>query len=309
MPDTAINFGPSLQHLNASDWRAEVTDLLDDHGYMYKLGNRHMACFAEDSRTLLVTFETLQGIQTLSPLAHPLGWEMVKRNRWSHLGVICDGDTWFRDPAVFAHFDHLVDDGFFDEFDRVLFYGAGPCAYAAAAFSVAAPGARVLAIQPQATLAPSLSEWDTRFPHMRKTNFTDRFGYAPDMIDGAQKAFILYDPRVIEDAVHAALFNTPNITKLRMPNMGAFLQSDLLQMGIFYDVIEALGRDLLTPVYFAKLARQRRNHMPYLRRLMARLDAQERPELIKALCRNVTARHQAPRFARRLEAFNTEHAD
>jgi hypothetical protein len=50
--------------------------------------------------------------------------------------------------------------GFFDDFDQVVFYGAGQCGYAAAAFSVATPGATVVAIQPQATLDPRVTEWD-----------------------------------------------------------------------------------------------------------------------------------------------------
>ena len=108
--------------------------------------------------------------------------------------MVAEGQSWFRDPAVFAYFDRLVDDGFFDEFERVIFYGAGPCGYAAAAYSVAAPGATVVAVQPQATLDPRMTEWDDRFVEMRRTSFTDRYGYAPDMLDAADQAFVLYDP-------------------------------------------------------------------------------------------------------------------
>ena len=64
---------------------------------------------------------------------------------------------WFRYPKVHAYFNRLVDDGFFDDLDKVVFYGAGPCGYAAATFSVAAPGATVVAIQPQATLDPRVT--------------------------------------------------------------------------------------------------------------------------------------------------------
>ena len=41
--------------------------------------------------------------------------------------------------AVYGFFDQILDDGFFDEFDTIIFYGAGPCGYAATAYSVAAP--------------------------------------------------------------------------------------------------------------------------------------------------------------------------
>ena len=78
--------------------------------------------------------------------------------------------------------------GFFDDFDHVVFYGAGPCKYAAAAFSVAAPAATVDAIQPQTTLDPRITDWDDRYMKMRRTDFTSRYGYAPDMLDAAEQA-------------------------------------------------------------------------------------------------------------------------
>jgi len=108
--------------------------------------------------------------------------------------MISDGDTWFRDPQIFNFFDRLIDDGFFEEFDNVVFYGVGPCGYAASTFSVAAPGSTVVVVQPQATLDPRMTEWDDRFKHMRNTSFTNRFGYAPDMLDACAQAYVLYDP-------------------------------------------------------------------------------------------------------------------
>ncbi|WP_257883646.1 phosphoadenosine phosphosulfate reductase [Roseobacter insulae] len=309
MPDTAFDFESSLKNMSKKEWISEVTDLVDEHGYLTPLGRRHIATFVEDGKTLLVSFETHQGIQTLSPQVHPLGWEMVKTHRWSHLGLISDGDTWFRDPAVYAFFDRLVDDGFFDEFEDVLFYGAGPCGYAAAAFSVAAPGAKVLAIQPQATLDPRVTEWDKRFTDMRRTNFTDRYGYAPDMLDAAAETFVIYDPAETEDAMHAALFTRAGVTKLRLPHMGASLQTDLLQLDILYPLLAAASENRLTPRLFARLARARRDHLPYLRRLLARLEQDDRPALVAALCHNVTQRMRAPRFASRLKRANDRMAD
>ncbi|MGZ2258247.1 phosphoadenosine phosphosulfate reductase [Roseobacter sp. A03A-229] len=308
MPDAAVEFEQSLGRLPRQEWMSEVTDLVENHGSMTRLGRRHSATYVESGATLLVSFESHQGIQALSPHGHPLGWDMVRRFGWSHLGIISDGDTWFRDAAVFAHFDALVDDGFFDAFDTVLFYGAGPCGYAAAAFSVAAPGAKVLAIQPQATLDPQVTAWDKRFVEMRRTSFTDRYGYAPDMLDAAEEAFIVFDPNQMEDAMHAALFTRPNVTMLRARHMGSTLQTDFLQMKVLSKLISAVARDSLTAPQFATLMRARRDHMPYLRRLLSRLDYDERPALIERLCRAVVQRHKAPRFARRLEQF-TKAAD
>ncbi|KEJ89472.1 hypothetical protein [Sulfitobacter donghicola] len=300
MADNSLNFETSLAGMKKADWLDAVEQLCDEDGYFEDLGKRHYAAFIERSSTLLVTFETLQGIPALSPLAQPLGWEMMKDHDWSNLCIASNGDTWFRDPAVFGYFDRLIDDGFFDEFDEIIFYGAGPCAYAAAAFSVSAPEARVLAIQPQASLDPRITEWDDRFLEMRRTDFSSRFGYAPDMLDAASMAYVVYDPREQLDAMHAALFTRPNTTKLRLRFMGNAIQTDLLEMGQLVPLLLAIADDRLDDLSFAKMMRARRSHTPYLRNLLAALDAEERDTLAVALAHNVTSRMHAPRFARRL---------
>ncbi len=290
----------SLADLTRDDWLRSVADIVTPQGAFETLGPRHSAALVTAGRTLLVTFESLQGIQALSDTAHPIGWELAEANGWSHLALISDGDTWFRHRAVYGYFDRLVDDGFFEEFDQVIFYGAGSCGYAAAAFSVAAPGARVLSVQPQATLDPRLTEWDDRFVHMRRTSFIDRYGYAPDMLDAADRAFVLYDPHEQLDAMHATLFDAPNVTRLRMPNMGAALQGDLISLDLLSSLIMAVADDTLTRQHFAGLMRLRRSYGPYILRLMSKLAAQDRPHLEMAVCRNALTRIRAPRIRRRL---------
>jgi hypothetical protein len=292
-----------LSGLKKAEWLLRYSEITEETGFFQPLGKRHAAGFVDDRPTLLVTFETLQGIQALSENAQPMGWDLSRSLGWSHLSVISDGDTWFRDEEVYSFFDQLIDDGFFEEFDQVIFYGAGPCGYAAAAYSVAAPGARVLAVQPQATLDPRVTEWDHRFTEMRRISFTDRFGYAPDMMDAAQQGYVIYDPREELDAMHAALFTRRNVTKLRMPNMGGALQSDLMAMQMLSPMLQAIAEDRFTTVEFARLYRARRLHTRYLRSLIARMDAAERPWMTTMICRNVVSRMKAPRVRRRLEAL------
>ncbi|GGE30944.1 hypothetical protein GCM10011360_18670 [Primorskyibacter flagellatus] len=292
-----------LSGLAKPEWTRRVMEQADLEGASDRLGRSHFAAFIKSGPVLLVSFETVQGMRGLTDSAQPLGWHLSRKLGWSHLLLASDGDTWFRAEEVYAYFDQLIDEGFFEEFETVLFYGAGPCGYAAAAFSVAAPGSTVVAIQPQATLDPDVTEWDDRFTHMRRTDFTSRFGFAPDMIDAAAQVFVVYDPLESHDAMHAALFTRPNVTKLRMRNMGEALQSHLLFMKRLFPMLHAAAEGRLTPQYFATLFRARRNHLPYLRRLLTRLENSDRPGLTAMLCRNVTARYPAPRFARRLKAL------
>lgn len=306
----ALALDVSLADLDKAEWLTRMADIAEARGHFQPLGRRHLASFIDDGATLVVSFETLQGIRALSDTAQPLGWELVRSQGWSSLTLISDGDTWFRDPEVYGYFDALIDDGFFEEFDQVIFYGAGPCGYAAAAFSVAAPGATVLAIQPQATLDPRITEWDERFTHMRRTSFSDRYGYAPDMLDAAEQAFVIYDPKVELDAMHAALFTRPNVEKFRLRYMGSSIQSELIDMNCLLPLLLKAGTGTLDTLSFARLMRVRRDSPPYLRGLLAAVDRQDRPWLATLICRNVLKRlEKAPRFARRLAQLKREAAD
>ncbi|MEM6758357.1 MAG: phosphoadenosine phosphosulfate reductase [Pseudomonadota bacterium] len=301
MADDTVTFDPDLADLPKGAWLTRLSHVAEDHGFFNALGRRHFAAHVRRSDTLLVTFETVQGMRALSDRDEPIGWSMVRAEGWSHLLLACDGDTWFRDRAVFGLFDTLIDQGFFDAFDTVLFYGAGPCGYAAAAYSVAAPGARVIAVQPQATLDPRITEWDDRFTDMRRTDFTSRYGYAPDMLDACDHAFVLYDPAERLDAMHAALFTRPGVTKLRLRHMGDAIQSALMEMDVLSTLFTAAAAGTLDAAAFASLYRARRDNRGYLRRLLAATDARETTGLSRHLCNNVTARlSPAPRFERRL---------
>lgn len=306
MTDVLNEIDRSLARLDVAEWKRRLIEIGRSSGGYRDLGLRHFAVLIDRGPTLIVTFETVQGIRSLTEPATPLGFDLVKRHGWSHLCFVSDGDTWFRDQAIHQYFDRLADHGFFDEYDSVLFYGAGPCGYAAAAYSVAAPGATVVAIQPQATLDPRLAEWDPRFVEMRRISFTDRYGYAPDMLDAAEQAFVLYDPRQEYDAMHAALFQRPNVTRLRLPFLGAALQTQLMEMGILSTLLQQAGDGYLTPQSFYRLYRARRDNASYLRALMGKLDADDRPYLNTLLCRNVIQRMHAPRFRRRLDMLEQQ---
>ncbi|WP_204113973.1 phosphoadenosine phosphosulfate reductase [Shimia biformata] len=305
MQDTPNAMETPMLGLAKDDWLLRLDEIVDEDGYLLSLGDRHWAAFIEDKPTLLVTFESLQAIQDRGDTGQPLGFELVRELGWSQLAFLSDGDTWFRDPAVFAFVDRLADDGFFDEFDRVLFYGAGPGGYAAAAFSVAAPGATVVAVEPQATLDPQLVPWEDRFPQMRRVSFTSRYGYAPRMVEAAERAFVLYDPHSERDAVHAALFARDHVELLKTPLLGGDpgggLETHLLDTQILFRLLVKAAAGKMSPTAFHQMWRARRNYGPYLRRLLQRTEDANRPFLTALLCSNVTRRMNAPMFRRKLK--------
>ncbi len=282
-----------------ADWVGRLRTLGDGAGFFKKLGASHAAIFTNNGPTLLVTFESIADINRLNADELPLGYHVARDRGWSHLCIVAKGDTWYRDPAVFALFDRLDDGDFFDKFDNVAFYGAGMAGYAAAAFSVVAPGAVVIAVQPQATLDPRVAGWDPRFPHMWRTSFTDRYGFAPNMIEGASAAFIIYDPEQNLDAMHAALFVRPHVTLLPCRNLGRDIGHSLVEMRILPSVLAAAGTKSFDERLFRIFYRARRNYRPYLESLFRKLTADGRIYLAALLSRNAAIRLNAPEFRTR----------
>jgi hypothetical protein len=283
------------------EWLDRLEDIAEDHGYFEPLGPDHSATFIDRSPScLLVTFETVAAARGRPDCDVPLGWELAAERDWSQLCLLSHGETWFRHRAVYMYFDRLVDEGFFDEFDHVVFFGTDSAGYAAAAYSVVSPGATVIAISPQATLDPRVTEWDDRFRHMRRTSFTDRYGYAPDMLEAAWRAFILYDPEDDFDAAHAALFTRPNVEKIRCRHFDGQIETFLYEMELLQPLIDKAMAGTLTPGDFHRALRARRDYLPWLRRLLGALVEAERPYLTGLLCRNVLQHINAPRFRRHL---------
>lgn len=289
--------------------RAAVLQRLDDltaeEGHFEPVGARHWALFEDAGTTLIVTFDQMATILA-SDTGMPWGHGFARDRGWSHLCFIAEGETHFRDPALYRHFDRLVDDAFFEDFDRVLFFGHGHGAHAACAYAVTAPGAQVLALNPRATLAGREVAWDRRDLAARRLDFTTRYGYAPDMLEGAGKVVVIHDLTQREEAMHSALFRAPWVTRLSAPLMGERIEWALRNMGILPTLIEAAMEGRLTPALFAREWRKRRAFSPYLKALLDKAETARRRGLAIAICRSVTRRLKAPHFARRLAKLTGE---
>lgn len=121
------------------------------------------------------------------------------------------------------------------------------------------------------------------------------------MVETAEQVFVLHDPSVIEDAMHASLFDGANTDHMTCPYLGPDAQRHLMAMDVLPDLIEQAMTGDLTPASFATLWRERRTHLPYLRTLMHRLDAQDdHDRLLARLCRHVSEGGKRPLFAKKL---------
>lgn len=299
----AISLKSDPGALDRDSWNAELRALGKAHGFFEELGPDHTALFVRSGKTLIVTFENLDHVFEHGNRL-PWGFDFVQKQGWSILGLMAHDWTWYRDGDVYAFFNRLKQDGFFDQFDRVVFYGASMGGYAACAFSAACPGATVVAISPQATLDRDLCSWEKRYHKAWSRDFTTQYGYAPAMVALAREVFIFYDPLEPPDAMHAALFQGDNITKLKCRFQGHRIASGLIQMGLLKPVVGACVDGSLTRPKFYKMLRARHEFRRYLRELLLRIDEKKHPFLIALLAEHVLARGNGPLFRRKLNAAN-----
>ena len=306
MQDPQLSIDTDLTDLEPNAWLAEIDDICDDHGFFEQLGTEHCVGFLEAGNKLLVTFENAETVRAHNTDAEPRGFAYARHDGWSHLAVISFRESWFRDEAIFDFFDRMIDDGFFEDFEKIVFHGAHGGGYAAAVFSVAAPGATVIALRPQATLDAKLAGWDPRYKAQRMHDFNDRYGYAPEMVDAADAVFIAFDPIQRLDAIHAALFRKPHVALLPCPLLGPQLDRAFDRLGI-HDVIIKLAMDgALDRKRFAQLLRARRYDTTYARAVVHRLVNTNHRRLARIICSYMLQRGQSAFFEEKLRELSDD---
>lgn len=289
---------------NSKNDRNTLATVADRMGWAYRrLGSEHSVLQRDGGATLLVAFEASETILGRSHTLSPLSAAKSEELGCSQMILIAENETWFRDKNVYKFFDDCIDNEMFDSFNRVIFYGSQMCGYAAAAFSVAAPGATVIALAPAATLDPQIAVWDTRTLKGRRLDFTSRYGFAPDMLDAAKFAYVFYDPNVQLDARHAAQFARNNVSRIRCRHFGSKLGIHFARMGIVDNIIEAACKDNLSDTYIHETLRTRRNYRAYLRKLLKRTESEGHEVMAAVLCRFVLNRLGGPYFQKRFRVL------
>lgn len=261
---------PPQSPQSPADWLGHLVDQTDLAGWMEPVGARHHGLYLEDGPDLLVTFEQMEALCRQPVGQYPASWQIAKAAGWSIVSLICEGETGYRDKAVWDYIDRLADQAFFDGFERVLFYGTGPGGHAACVYSVAAPGARVLALSPLATLSPREAGWDHRYPQLRRQNYSHRYAYGPDLIAAAAEAHLICDPQECEDSMHATLYRLGGARVLSAPGAGPDPAAVLQEAELLAPLLSLALEGRLNPAAWAQLWRGRRQSLSWLRNQASR---------------------------------------
>lgn len=283
----------------AEAWRQTLLAQARDSGFFEDVGPMHKAIFIPASGpkadTLVVVFDNLDDVRQKTDRL-PWAVDFISAQGWSSLGFMAHGATWYRDTAVLDFFDRLKAEGFFERFRRVVFYGTSMGGYAACAFSAVAPGATVVAINPQATLAREHAAWERRFRPAWRNDFSGRYGFAPDMVGTASKVWLFYDSRIGADANHVALFRGAQIEKVKCPFMGHGMLTVWRDMGVLKPIVSSCIDGTATRLEIARLLRKRHDSLLYKRAVSTWLQKAGRHRRVIQWADAVMSKRRGPFF-------------
>ena len=304
------------QGAGAPLWLGEIGPGADGEGFLEK-GLRHSLLFARrPASRLLVTFDNLSNVGDASPEREPWAYKFAMDNGLPHLGVMAHVSDWYRDAALMARFERLAREGFFEGYDRVVFAGVSMGAYGALAYSCFAPGAHVVAINPQSTLDPALVPWETRYEQGRRQDWTLPFGDGAETMRSAEQVSVFYDPRHELDRAHVERLSGENLRVFNCRYSQHKTAVFLRKIGALKPVMERSIFGELTHAEFNRLYLGRR-HLPWFRgsvsnyfresgreALAARYDA-----AFRARARAHAARTERARAEAAAEAITDKHGN
>ncbi len=258
-------------------WEQKAKEIVGKDGF-YIQEDVHSFTFVKRSDVLVVTFDNLDVAGNRSDRL-PWGFSFIEKMGYSMLGVMSTGWTWYRDDWVIAQFNRLRDEGFFDQFKKVIFYGASMGGYAAIAFSSAAKNAQVVVFSPQSTLDKTLVPWETRYKKAWMRDFSGDYGDAAQSAHSAKDVYIFYDPYQPLDSGHAARIQGDNVHHFHTPLMGHKVGTNFLRMGVLQPIVLDAINGNLTHATFRKLLKKRKTVRRYMMELLNRAKDNKHPLL------------------------------
>ncbi|OOY20383.1 hypothetical protein BMI86_07455 [Thioclava sp. DLFJ5-1] len=280
------------------DWYREIFPAGPRDGFYEKLGAHALIHVARDPATLVVTFDNLSDAGYPGYDIRPWAEKFIRDNGWSHLGVVAQGPTWFRDARLIARMEALRDQGFFEGYARVVMTGTSMGGFGALAFADLAPGCEVVAFSPQTTLARDLVPWERRFARGRDQDWSLPRSDAAEHSGAAAKVWVVCDPFLQEDMRQVGRLPRDNVTLLKAFGQGHKTALVLRRMELLKAVIARAVTGELSEDWYYRSTRGRKDIYLYRKVMEDHLASRGKEHRIPRLVAAFKARRQAQRQAR-----------
>lgn len=228
---------------------------------------------------LVVSFDNIANANDLSFAREPWGWKFFRDEGWSHMGIFARTKAWYRDPEIITYFQNRAAEGFFDQFDQVVFAGASMGGFGALTFSELVPGANVIAFNPQTSLDERLVPWETRYRFGRVQDWDLPYGDAAQTVKQAGKAYVFYDPFFDLDRQQVTRLKGENVMLLKTWFSNHFAAPMLRKLGILKPVMQKAMDGSLEAGDFYRMMRARRR-LPMVMRAIEAQAGERHPKLV-----------------------------
>lgn len=256
------------------------------------------AWFERRSDVLVVSFDNLSSVGEYDP-PQPWLYARAEKAGVSLLGIMASRKDWYRNGDTAALIGALRDAGLFAGFRRVLFTGASMGGFAACAYARLVPDAAVLAFSPQSTLDRKRAPFERRYRYgSKKWDWTGDFSDAAGVADG-REITLVYDPKVPEDAAHAARLDGAGVVHLRVPRTGHRAIRSLKALGVLDGLIEGQMRGDFDAGAFWRGFRARRGDVGWQRGICAEAVARGHQPLLRRAVAAMIRAYPEHGFARR----------
>ncbi len=286
----AARFHPGPQASALPPGLDRIRAICEAEGGFWLETDHHVLCYRPGRDRLIVSFDNLSSDRETS-FRKPFGHDLMVAQGWGNLGVIVKRKDWFQCPQLKAAMVAVAEAGLYARYPGVSLYGSSMGAFGAALFAGLAPGAVVLAFAPQSTLRPKLVPFETRYRYGRGLgDWSGDFTDAARSIRTASRAYVLYDPCLEQDRLHAARLTGPNVLHIPLPHFDHKLPPMLLRMGILKEFTLLALRGELDLAQARRMLRRRRDAIPYVLSLLAAAQARGHARLALKAAESVAKR-------------------
>jgi esterase/lipase superfamily enzyme len=300
--DESLKDEPTLKPaVAAPSWLLDLRASEHRRGFYQSFPQYAVQFVDRGSENLVVSFDNLSSVREDPVDRESWGYGFIRKNGWSHLGVMAFEAAWFRNQELFDYLASLASSGFFRRFGSVTMMGTSMGAYAATAFATLAPGCNVIAFSPQSTLKKALVPWESRFISGRKADWTGPYADAAEEAGAAGRVWLVYDPLMPEDHKHADRYHGDNILRLQARYAGHKTALFLRRAELLSTVVREAVSGTLDEQRFYQLYRKGRTMPWYLNALGDRIASSPRPQRLHRY-RDALIRMGRPHIARSLSA-------
>ncbi len=230
-----------------------------NQGFYHRTETHSVVYIDRQSPQLVISFDNLAEAGGTHFNRDPWAVKFVQDNGWSHLGIMADGPTWFREAQLITYLEKLAADGFFDKFDRIATCGTSMGGFGAMTFANLVKATHVIAFSPQSSLDGQITPWENRFGKGRAQDWSLPYSDAVGSTDEAENVYVIYDHFDTGDKAHAERFTGSNVTHLRTMGIGHRSALILRRMNQLKPIMHSAISGTLDPADYHKRLRDRRS--------------------------------------------------